>query len=55
MSIPVTNLKGYAKCFYCLDNNGEFESQECLNCFNNPLLKNNFKPNAEYLEGDEEP
>ena len=44
MSIPITNIKGYENCKECNKNDGGFESHECLNCFNNPLLKDNFEP-----------
>ena len=55
IEIPATNVKGLAKCFYCKKNDQEFTSEKCLECFNNPLLKDNFEPNAEYLgEEDEE-
>ena len=43
MNIPVTNIQGYAKCQECKNNDGAFESDECLMCYNNPLLQNNYK------------
>jgi len=43
MKIPVTNPRGYRECIRCKQNDGVFESEKCLDCFNNPLLSDNFE------------
>ncbi len=43
ISHSVTNPRGHSKCQSCTDNDGVFESVECLECYNHPLLKNNHR------------